>query len=43
MSFISSFEIIKVVASEPSIFFGIPASIPEVAAVFPNRAKTLFA
>ena len=40
MSFISSFEIIKVVVPEPCIFFWIPASIAEAAAVIPNRAKT---
>ena len=43
MSFISSFEIIKVVVPEPCIFFWIPASIAEAAAVIPNGAKTFFA
>ena len=43
MSFISSFEIIKVVAPEPCIFFSIPASIAEAAAVIPNGPKTFFA
>ena len=33
MSFISSFEIIKVVIPKPCIFFKIPASITEAAAV----------
>ena len=42
MSFISLFEIIKVVTPEPSILFWIPASIAEAAAVIPNGAKTLF-
>ena len=40
---ISSFEIIKVVFPEPCIFFRIPASIAEAAAVIPNRAKKNFA
>ena len=43
MSFISSFEITKVVVPEPSIFFGIPASAAHAAAVNPNRIKTLLA
>ena len=43
MSFISSFEIIKVVVPEPCILFSIPASIAEAAAVIPNGAKTFFA
>ena len=43
MSFISSFEIIKVFVPEPCIFFSIPASIAEVAAVILNGAKTFFA
>ena len=38
MSFISSFEIIKVFVPEPCIFFWIPASIAEAAAVIPNGA-----
>ena len=42
MSFISSFEIIKVVAPEPCIFL-IPPSIAEAAAVIPNGAKIFFA
>ena len=40
MSFISSFEIIKVVVPEPSIFFWISAPIAEAAPVIPNKAKT---
>ena len=36
MSFISLFENIKVVVPEPCIFFWIPASIAEAAAVIPN-------
>ena len=45
MSFISSFEIIKVVVPEPSIFFffWIPASVSDAAAVNPNGIKTLLA
>ena len=43
MSFISSFEINKVVVPEQWIFFWIPASIAEAAAVIPNGAKTFFA
>ena len=43
MSFISLFEIIKVVAPELCIFFSIPASTVEAAAVIPNRAKIFFA
>ena len=43
MSFIASFEIVRVVVPEPCIFFRIPASIAEAAAVIPNRAKTFFA
>ena len=43
MSFISSFEIIKVVVPEPCILFSIPASIAEAVAVIPNEAKTFFA
>ena len=42
ISFISSFEVIKVVVPEPC-FFLIPASISETAAVIPNGAKTFFA
>ena len=41
MSFISSFEIIKVVVPEPRIFFCIPASA--VAGVNPNGIKKLLA
>ena len=41
MSFISSFEIIKVVVPEPS-FFLIPASIAEAAAVIPVEPKYFF-
>ena len=43
MSFISSFEIIKVVVPEPCIFFWIPASVAEAAAAIPYAAKILFA
>ena len=44
ISFISSFEIIKVVFPEPFIyFFWNPASIVEAAAVIPDGAKTFFA
>ena len=43
ISFISSFEIIKVVISELCIFFWIPASIAEAAAVISNGAKKYFA
>ena len=44
MSFISSFEIIKVVVAEPCIFWGgILASLAEAAAVIPNKAKIFFA
>ena len=43
MLFILSFEIIRVVATEPCIFVWIPAAIAEVAAVIPNGAKIFFA
>ena len=43
MSFISSFEVIKVAVPEPCIFFWTPASIAEATAVIPNVRKTLFA
>ena len=43
MSFICSFEIIKVVVPDPYIFFWIAASIAEAAAVIPYEAKTFFA
>ena len=43
MSFISSFEVIKVVVPKPSIFFCIPASAADAAAITPNRIKTLLA
>ena len=43
MSFISLFEIIKVVVAGTYIFFYTPVSIAEVAAVIPNGAKTFFA
>ena len=39
MSFISSFEIIKVVVPETSSFFCIPASAADAAAVNPNGIK----
>ena len=42
MSFISSFEIIRVGVPETCIFFWIPASIAEAAAVIPNVAKVFF-
>ena len=42
MSFISSFENIKVVVPDPYIFFWIPASIAKAAAVLPNGAKMFF-
>ena len=37
------FEIIKVVVLEPHIFFWIPPSIAEAAAVTPNGANIFFA
>ena len=37
MSFISSFEITKVVVPEPYAFSGTPASVAELAAVKPNK------
>ena len=44
MSFISLFEIIRPAVPEPSIFFWIPTSIAEAAAVISNGAKiVLFA
>ena len=43
MSFISLFEIIKVVVPEVCIYFWIPESIAEVAAVISNRGKIFFA
>ena len=43
MSFISSFQIIKVAVAEPSIFFCIPASAADATAVNPNGIKTLLA
>ena len=42
MSFIFSFEIIKVAVPEPCFFFWIPAWIAGAAAVIPNGAKTFF-
>ena len=39
MTFISSFEIIKIVVPEPRIFFLIPTSIAEAAAVILNGTK----
>ena len=41
MSFISSFEIIKVVVPDPNIFFCIPAPAADAAAVNPKGIKTL--
>ena len=43
MSFISLFEIIKVVVLEPCFFFRIPASIAEAATIIPTGTKTFFA
>ena len=43
MSFFSLFKIIKVVVPEPCIFFWIPASNAEAAAVIPNGVKIFFA
>ena len=43
MLFIFSFEIIKVVVPQLCIFFWIPASIAEAAAVIPTGAKIIFA
>ena len=43
MPLIYLLEIVKVVVPEPYIFFSIPASIAETAAVIPNGAKTFFA
>ena len=43
MSFISSFEIIKVVFPDPNIFLCIPASAADASAVSPKGIKTLLA
>ena len=43
MSSISSFEMIKIVAPEPSIFFLILPSIADMAADNPNGANTFLA
>ena len=43
MSFISSFEITKVTVPEPIIFFCIPASAVDAAAVHPNGISILLA
>ena len=43
ISFISSFEIIKVVFPDPNIFLCIPASAADAAAVNPKGIKTLLA
>ena len=43
MSFISSFETIKVVVPDLNIFLCIPASAADAAAVNPNGIKTLLA
>ena len=43
MSFIYSFEIIKVVVAEQCIFFWIPVSTAEAAAVIPDGAEIFFA
>ena len=42
MSFISLFEIIKVVVPEPCIFFRVLALIPEAVAVIPSGGKIFF-
>ena len=42
MSFISLFEIIKVVVVEPCILFRTPSSIAEAANVIPYGAKIFF-
>ena len=41
MSFISSFEIIKVVVPDSNIFLCIPASVADAATVNPKEIKTL--
>ena len=41
MSFISSFEFIKVVVPDPNIFLCIPGSAADAAAVNPKGIKTL--
>ena len=43
MSFVSSFEIIKVVFPEPNIFFCIPSSAADAAAGSSKGVKTLLA
>ena len=43
MSFLSFFEIIKVIVPEPCIFFWVPASVAEAAAVISKGGKTFFA
>ena len=43
MSFISSFEIIKVVVPDPNIFLCIPTSAADAAAVNAKGIKTLLA
>ena len=43
MSFILSFEIIKVVVPDPNIFLCIPASAADTAAVNPKGIKALLA
>ena len=43
MSWLSSFETIKVVVPEPCVFFLIPVSIAETAAVILNGSKIFFA
>ena len=42
MSFISSFEIVKVVVLEPCIFFQIPAVIPNGAKIFFAKGTSTF-
>ena len=42
MSFVFLFEIIKTVLPEPRIFFWVPVSIAETAAVISNGAKIFF-
>ena len=43
MTFISQFEIIQFVVAKPCIFFLIPATIAEAAAVIPSEAKIFLA
>ena len=43
ISFIFSFEIVKVVVPDPKSFFWIAASITDAAAVYPNDNRALLA